>query len=75
MKNLHNEIMNIHVGTIQYEEFSSKLIAYKCGHRDARHTAAEMVNPYMSYIAELEYRLEDTMIIEEILKMREGYGL
>lgn len=40
--NLHNEIMNIPIGSIQYDLFDHKIMAYKCGHRDARHAAAEL---------------------------------
>lgn len=41
--NLHNKIMNIPVPSdFDYADFPNKVYAYKSGHRDARHAAAEL---------------------------------
>jgi len=39
---LHAEIMNIPARAVAADEYDHKLQAYKCGHRDARHDAAEL---------------------------------
>lgn len=61
--NLHNEIMNIPaniildgpegVGNVSQNPY----IAYKEGHRDARHDAAELSLKYEAYIERLESEL------------------
>lgn len=61
---LHNEIMNIQVGTVVYDLFDSKVQAYKCGHRDARHSAAELSLKYERYISMLEDCLPDDNLDE-----------
>jgi len=55
--NLHNEIMNINVGTVVADGFPHKLHAYKVGHRDALHAAAELSLKVDSYINSLEESL------------------
>ena len=53
MSNLHNEIMNLQIK--QYDEMTSpSTLSYKLGHRDARHSAAELSLKYQSYIEDLE---------------------
>ncbi|MBP5120970.1 hypothetical protein [Pseudomonas protegens] len=43
MSELHGLIMNVRVPSdIQYDLFESKILAYKHGHKDARHAAAEL---------------------------------
>lgn len=40
---LHDRIMNIPIASdFDYADFPNKVYAYKSGHRDARHAAAEM---------------------------------
>lgn len=56
--NLHNEIMNIAVDEKElqsrfYEE-KWEMVAYKLGHRDARHAAAELSLKAEAQIEELE---------------------
>lgn len=48
--NLHNEIMNLPTK----HDNRSGAIAYKEGHRDARHAAAELSLKYERYIKQLE---------------------
>lgn len=58
--NLHNEVMNLNIsGGFDYSEFESKVIAYKCGHRDARHAAAELSLKAEARIEELEEALKN----------------
>lgn len=59
--NLHNEIMNIPVDEKElqsrfYEE-KWEIVAYKFGHRDARHAAAELSLKVEARIEELEKKL------------------
>lgn len=63
--NLHNEIMNIPARPIAADKYDHKLMAYKCGHRDARHDAAELSLKLQEYVEHLE-----TLITEY-----EGFGL
>lgn len=57
--NLHNEIMNIPVPSdFDYADFPNKVYAYKSGHRDARHAAAELSLKAEARIEELEILLE-----------------
>lgn len=66
---LHNEIMNIPVRKdVDYSTFESKVIAYKTGHRDARHQAAEISVAYEQRIEELEKALRE-LITENDLYM------
>lgn len=52
---LHNEIMNIPIANdFDYSDFHSKVYAYKSGHRDARHAAAELSLKYEALMDELE---------------------
>lgn len=60
--NLHNEIMNLNIlGGFDYSEFENKVIAYKCGHRDARHAAAELSLKAEARIGELEFLLKEAL--------------
>lgn len=69
--NLHNEIMNINISNgFDYSEFESKVIAYKCGHRDARHSAAELALKYDALIDDLEHHYGKGTI--EIFKRQNG---
>lgn len=57
--NLHNEIMNIPVpSNVDYSSPATKVIAYKFGHRDARHAAAELSLKAEARIGELEDMLK-----------------
>jgi hypothetical protein len=49
--NLHNEIMNLQTK----HDNRAGAIAYKTGHRDARHAAAELAIASDAYIERLEY--------------------
>ena len=61
--NLHNEIMNI---PVQFPELGFEGIgpplAYKIGHRDARHAAAELSLKAEARIEELETALTDLYV-------------
>ena len=60
--NLHNEIMNIQMPTdFDYADFHSKVYAYKSGHRDARHAAAELSLKAEARIEELESIIQGTI--------------
>jgi len=53
--NLHNKIMNIPIANdFDYADFPNKVYAYKSGHRDARHAAAELSLKSEARIEELE---------------------
>lgn len=53
--NLHNEVMNIPVpNDFDYTNFPNKVYAYKSGHRDARHAAAELSLKAEARIEQLE---------------------
>ena len=56
MESLHNKIMNIKPKG--YPKAMDMETAYKIGHRDARHEAAEMALEYESLIEELVEALE-----------------
>lgn len=52
---LHDEIMNIQADKLEEYYFGSEgEAAYKKGHRDARHAAAELSLKYEAYIEKLE---------------------
>jgi len=53
--NLHNEIMNLLLGNTYKDMEKQEQMAYKCGHRDARHQAAEL----SIYAEHLEILLKD----------------
>ena len=59
MSNLHGDIMNIQVdkSKVSTDNINSDL-AYKFGHRDARHAAAELAIPVDSTIAQIREALE-----------------
>lgn len=71
--NLHNEIMNL-PSRMTRGEFLNQYDyqAYKEGHRDARHDAAELSLKYEAYIDSLESLVKSagvhTAIIESIKK-------
>lgn len=67
---LHNEIMNIPCKTLEMP--SPATLAYKTGHKDARHAAAEQALKYELYIERLEDMLENPRILREL---REECGL
>lgn len=74
MMNLHNEIMNINIKNgFDYSEFESKVIAYKCGHRDARHSAAELSLKSDAYIHYLEEIALSTMCDTDLKMIKEAY--
>lgn len=57
--NLHNQIMNIPVPSdFDYADFPNKVYAYKSGHHDARHAAAELSLKAEARIEELEEMLK-----------------
>lgn len=61
--NLHNEIMNIQIDTNKIVPKHISPVgnhAYKEGHRDARHAAAELSLKAESRIKELEEQLEES---------------
>ena len=58
----HNEIMNIEVKNPQHENMTDReRIAYKLGHRDARHAAAEVANSADTRIEELENAMREAL--------------
>lgn len=66
MSDLHNEIMNLQIGgkgtSIAREALTDSggvHIAYKIGHRDARHAAAELAAAYENHHAELVEALRE----------------
>lgn len=69
---LHNEIMNLPVpNDFDYSDFNNKVIAYKSGHRDARHCAAELALKYDALIDDLEHNYGKATI--EIFKRQNGF--
>lgn len=68
--NLHNQIMNIQVDkeVIDCLDAKEAKAAYKVGHRDARHAAAELSLKYERYIEKLEAVYENWPIISKIRK-------
>lgn len=61
--NIHNQIMNIPVDNSQHDDMSDReRIAYKLGHRDARHAAAEMALEKDDYILALENAARLTLL-------------
>lgn len=65
---LHNEIMNLPCNAP-----ADVRMAYKMGHRDARHAAAEASLKYERYIELLENHLED--IDDLLFDLRKEVGL
>lgn len=73
---LHNEIMNIPCKHANRE----LSIAYKTGHRDARHTAAELSLKYEQYIEKLELlamEFNDELVsgIIDLVKIKKECGI
>lgn len=59
---LHSEVMNIPVPRdFDYSDFHSKVHAYKSGHRDARHAAAELALKADARIEVLEQALKSIL--------------
>lgn len=61
--NLHNEIMNIQINekNIWHKYGTDGTYAYKEGHRDARHSAAELSLKAEARIEELEFLLKEAI--------------
>lgn len=68
---LHRDIMNIPVPRVDYSEFGNKIIAYKSGHRDARHSAAEMCVEYEQLLEAIESHFGSGII--GVIKRSIGY--
>lgn len=64
---LHNQIMNIQ--TDRMDPYIRNESAYKLGHRDARHAAAELALKYDALIENLKFWFSP----EEINKLKEGW--
>ena len=58
---LHGKIMNIPTGDVYPNK--RERILYKTGHRDARHTAAEMALEYDDFVDEVERMMETIVSI------------
>lgn len=74
--NLHNEIMNIPTGQLQEMaavEERNRILVYRMGHRDARHSAAELSLKFESYIHYLEEIVLSTMCESELKMIKEAY--
>jgi hypothetical protein len=67
---LHDKIMNLPARPIAADEYDHKLMAYKCGHRDARHDAAELSLKYDHLIEMIEDHYGSGMI--SIFKRKVG---
>lgn len=52
--NLHNEIMNIPADPTKFDCYHSHATAFKIGHREARHAAAELALKQEALIEALE---------------------
>jgi hypothetical protein len=72
---LHNEIMNIQGKPEQHEFRFSHAIAYKTGHRDARHAAAEMALKKDALIEKLLDALEARNADDYVERIRKEYSL
>lgn len=73
--NLHSEIMNIPVpNDFDYADFSDKVHAYKSGHRDARHVAAELSLKYERLIEKLFDALCDRHADDLVDGLKEEFG-
>jgi hypothetical protein len=68
--------MNINISSgFDYSEFESKVIAYKCGHRDARHAAAFLAVKYDSIIEDLLDHIENFGSDLYVERIRKEYNL
>lgn len=67
MNDLHAAIMNLPNGKsfADFEESITQRIAYKAGHRDARHAAAELVSAALA--AQPEAKAEQGKTVEEVI--------
>lgn len=77
---LHNEIMNIQENSENRISSYESPQAYKIGHRDARHAAAELSLKYEAYIEKLEElagELQDSLIsgVVDLANIRKECGL
>lgn len=71
--NLHNEILNLQTDKLEEYYFGSEgEAAYKCGHRDARHAAAELALKAEARIEELESIIQGTIDCLSVLGDAEG---
>lgn len=74
--NLHNQIMNIPVpNDFDYSDFNNKVIAYKSGHRDARHVAAELSLKYDGLIQDLLDHVDNFGDELYVARIRKEYNL
>lgn len=72
---LHNEIMNIQALVPAEAHEEGKTHAYKVGHRDARHAAAELSLKYEHLIERLLDALERRNADDFVESIREEYNL
>lgn len=73
---LHDEIMNLPIpNDFDYCDFPNKVIAYKNGHRDARHDSAELSSKYDSLIQEFLDRIENFGGEIYVARIRKEYNL
>jgi hypothetical protein len=56
---LHNDIMNLASEPVTACKSTAERLAYRTGHRDARHAAAELANHVDSYVEELLESLQE----------------
>lgn len=74
---LHNDIMNIPVDKemVDFLDDHSTKAAYKVGHWDARHAAAELSLKYEELIERLLSHLEDCNADDYVDDIRQEYNL
>ena len=73
--NLHNEIMNIPADPAEFDFHFSHAIAFKIGHREARHAAAELALKKDALIEKLLDALDSRNAHEYSDAFRAEYGL
>lgn len=71
--NLHNQIMNIQTNVPHEAIVDDGIHAYKLGHRDARHAAAELSLKAESYIDYLEELACSIMPESELKIIKEAH--
>lgn len=72
---LHNEIMNIPALVPAEAHEGGNVYAYKIGHRDARHSAAELSLKYETLIERLLDALEQRNADDYVDSIRKEYSL
>lgn len=72
---LHNEIMNIQDKAAENNYQHSHATAYKIGHRDARHAAAELSLKYENLIERLLEALERRHADDYVDSIRQEFSL